>query len=350
MDLIPRPPTLPVVQRGTTWLRGRLGRAVVASYAVALLAPWPGLWLRRPHLLAGLTVHVPPVLLGVLLFAGGFQVRVRALAGLVRRPWALLAALALHCALPLVLIPLLVLLLRGTPDADHGSGIVTAMVMIVTMPVAANATVWTAKGDGDQPSMVAAVLGSTLLSPVTTPLVMRALTLQVHGAWTHTLTVAAELSQGGFALAGIVAPCALGVCCRLALSAAGADTLEAGISLLALLASLVTTYLNASGALGACLAQPRPLLLCAAVAAAVGVCGSAFALGRAAGAVLRLDRGRCSSLALACGMSNSSAGAVLITAAMPEKPYLLMPVLAYGLVQKSFAGLVVRRSRPCAPL
>ncbi|MEW2484658.1 hypothetical protein [Streptomyces sp. NPDC048411] len=45
-------------------------------------------------------------------------------------------------------------------------------------------------------------------------------------------------------------------------------------------------------------------------------------------------------------MSDSSAGAVLITAAMPDKPYLLMPVLAYGIVQKSLAGLVVRQPAP----
>ncbi|MFG2522364.1 hypothetical protein [Streptomyces sp. NPDC048527] len=45
-------------------------------------------------------------------------------------------------------------------------------------------------------------------------------------------------------------------------------------------------------------------------------------------------------------MSNSSAGAVMITTAMPDKPHLLLPVLAYGLVQKSLAGLVVRQALP----
>ncbi|MFB7756945.1 sodium-dependent transporter [Streptomyces sp. NPDC056121] len=338
------PTTASTASRCTRWLRGRLGRAVLASYAAALLMPWPGLWLRQPHTLGVLRMHVPPLFLGVLLFAAGFQIRPRAFAVLLRKPLALLAALALHLTVPLVLIPLLVVLMRATPDSDHGSGIVTAMVMIVTMPVAANATVWTAKGSGDQPAMVATVLGSTLLSPVTTPLVIGSLTVFLHGPYAHTLAVAAQLTHGGFAMSSIVVPCAAGVLCRLVIAVARADALEGCVTLLALLASLATTYVNASGALGTYLVHPRPLLMGAAVTAASTVCGAAFVLGHVAGVVLRLSEGGRSSLALACGMSNSSAGAVLITASMPDKPYLLMPVLAYGLVQKTFAGLVVRRA------
>ncbi|MFD5798924.1 hypothetical protein ACFWIO_36425 [Streptomyces diastatochromogenes] len=42
-----------------------------------------------------------------------------------------------------------------------------------------------------------------------------------------------------------------------------------------------------------------------------------------------------------CGMNNSSAGTVLITAVLPDKPHLLLPVLAYGLLQKTAANRVV---------
>nr|WP_239091429.1 sodium-dependent transporter [Streptomyces sp. SID14478] len=324
-------------------MRRRLGRAIFGSYAAALLLPQPGLWVRRPHALGAVQIHLPPVLLGALIFAAGFQVRPRALTGLLRRPMALVAALLLHLAVPLVVIPLLVALLRRTPDSDHGSGIVTAMVLIVTMPVAANATVWTAKGSGDQPAMVAAVLGSTLLSPVTTPLVILALVVLLQAPYAHTLIGAAQLAHGAFSLWTIVVPCAAGLVCRSVVCAAWAEALEDWIALGALGASLLTTYANASGALGSFLTQPRPLLVGAAATAAVVVCGTAFLLGHAAGALLCLGRGGRSSLALACGMSNSSAGAVLITAAMPDKPYLLVPVLAYGLVQKTFAGFTVRQ-------
>jgi BASS family bile acid:Na+ symporter len=320
---------------------------VFCSYVAALLLPEPGLWLRLPHTLTvgvgSVGVRAPAVLLGVLLFAAGFQIRVRALTGLARRPKALLAALALHLLIPLVLVPVLVLVLQGTPDADHGSGLVAAMVLIVTMPVAANATVWTAKGAGDQPTVIAAVLTTTLVSPLTTPLVIGALAALLHGPYARTLATAAQLSHGGFALSGIVLPCAAGLLCRALLSPGRAARWEPRVAPCALLASLATTYTNASGALGPCLAHPRPLLIGAAVAAAAAMCAASFLLGHTAGTTLRLDRGGRSTLALACGMNNSSAGAVLISAAMPDKPYLLMPVLVYGLVQKSLAGLVVRQ-------
>ncbi len=64
--------------------------------------------------------------------------------------------------------------------------------------------------------------------------------------------------------------------------------------------------------------------------------------GRCAARLLRLDPPAASSLTLACGMNNSSASAVLITAALPDKPHLLLPVLAYGLLQKTAANRVVR--------
>ncbi|MGW2891479.1 hypothetical protein ACWDDN_40500 [Streptomyces griseoruber] len=45
----------------------------------------------------------------------------------------------------------------------------------MAVPVAAGATVWTGRGDGDQPIMVGLVVASTLLSPVAVPLTTSAL-------------------------------------------------------------------------------------------------------------------------------------------------------------------------------
>lgn len=48
-------------------------------------------------------------------------------------------------------------------------------------------------------------------------------------------------------------------------------------------------------------------------------------------------------------MNNGSAGAVLLTTSLPDKPHLLLPVLAYGLLQKTAANRVVARLRPASP-
>ncbi|MGW2648374.1 hypothetical protein ACWC2T_26410 [Streptomyces sp. NPDC001393] len=159
--------------RASAWLRRRLGRAVVLSYAAALLVTGPGLWLRHSHTLPlgpliRLPVFTAPCLLWLVLFSSGLQVPVRELVRVLRRPSALLAGLALHLAIPLLVIPLVAVLLHASPDSDGGSGLITAMILIVAMPVAAGATAWTGNGDGDQPTMVGLVLASTLISPLTT--------------------------------------------------------------------------------------------------------------------------------------------------------------------------------------
>ncbi|MFH8735764.1 MULTISPECIES: sodium-dependent transporter [unclassified Streptomyces] len=331
-------------------MRRRLGRGVVLSYAAALLLPGPGLWLRRAHSLPlgaadRLSLSTAPLLLSLVLFSAGLQVPVRTLGTLLRRPIALLAGLVLHLAIPLLAIPAVAFVLSRTPDTDGGSGLVTAMILIVAMPVAAGSTVWTGKGGGDQPTMVGLVLASTLLSPLTIPLVTSALVPLLGGGYADRLTRALHAGDGGFALVGVVLPCTAGILCRLALPAPWLRRVV-GIGVpIALVGSLLLTYVNACGALGSFLAHPRPLLLAAALAVAAGVCLLSFMVGRGAARLLGLDAPAASSLTLACGMNNSSASAVLITTTLPDKPHLLLPVLAYGLLQKTAAGRVVRRQR-----
>lgn len=78
--------------------------------------------------------------LSLMLFAAGLQVPVRYLGHLLRAPTTLLlAGLALHLAIPRV----------PRPVTDGRSGLITTMILIVTMPVAIGATAWTGRGDGD---------------------------------------------------------------------------------------------------------------------------------------------------------------------------------------------------------
>lgn len=337
----------PRAERAAAWLRARLGRTVVLAYTAALLVPGPGSWLREPHRLpsAHLTLRTAPLLLALVLLSAGLQVPVRALGGLLRRPTVLAAGLALHLAIPLAVVPFVAWLLRYTPDTDGGSGLLTAMILTVSMPVAAGATVWTDKGDGDQPAMVGLVLLSTLASPVTSPFLLGTLAPLLSSGYAHALATSGQVTQGGFALTSVVLPCAVGLTGSLVLPARWLSRLTGTVAPAALGGSVVLTYVNASGALGAVVARPRPLLIAAALGVAALVCGLSFALGRIAARLLRLEASTASSLTLACGMNNSSASAVLITTSLPGKPHLLLPVLAYGLLQKTAASRIVARPK-----
>ncbi|MGW8380623.1 sodium-dependent transporter [Streptomyces sp. ODS28] len=346
----PAPPPrsgAPSLVGGFALLKRHLGWAVTASYAAAALVPGLGLWLRAAHRLPGvsglhLSLHVPELLLSLVLFTAGLQVPLEALGQLLRRPGPLLAGLALHLAAPLLVVPPLAFALRGTPDTDGGSGMVAAIILIVAMPVAAGATVWTTKGDGDQPTMVGLVLGSTLLSPLTVPLTVSLLAPLLRGGYADDVTFAGQVAGSGFAVTGVLLPCGAGLLCRCLLPLTWRQGLLRTTAPAALLGSLLLTYLNACGALGAFLSHPRPLLLAGALGVAAAVCGLSFATGRFATRILRMDALAGNSVTLACGMNNSSASAVLISTALPGRPHILLPVLAYSLLQKLAASRVVR--------
>ncbi|MET7920606.1 sodium-dependent transporter [Streptomyces avermitilis] len=328
-------------------LRRHLGRAVGAAYLAAATVPGPGMWLRHPHRIAvvglpDLSLKTAPFLLSLVLFTAGLQVPLRELGRLVRRPTALLTGLALHLLAPLLIVPGVAFALRQSPDSDGGSGLVAAMILVVAMPVAAGATVWTGAGEGDQSTTVGLVLASTLASPLTFPFTVTALCPLLSVDYADTLAGAARVAGSGFALTGVVLPCAAGLVGRLALPHHALDALLRAAVPAAALGSLLLTYVNASGVLGPFLSHPRPVLLAAALAVAATVCGLSFALGRITARVLRLDAHAGASVTLACGMNNSSASAVLITTALPDRPQVLLPVLAYGLLQKVAAGRVVR--------
>ncbi|MFK0044595.1 sodium-dependent transporter [Streptomyces sp. NPDC090741] len=346
------PPSGHLLAGPLTFLRRRLGRASCAAYVAAAALPAPGLWLSHAHTAAlgapmRAGVSIPQILLAAVLFAAGLRACPRGLTRMLRRPRVLVAGLALHLTTPLLIIPVVVLALRCSPDSDGGSGMVAAMILTLAMPVAAGATVWTGGGRGDEPAILGLVLASALVSPLTVPVTIGALAPLLSSEYAQSLAAAAHATGSGFALTGVLLPCAAGIGCRLLLPERAERTMLPLAALTAVLAALLLTYVNASGALGQFLMHPRPLLLLAAGGTAVVVCVLSFGWGRCCARALRLTTPAGMSVTLACGMSNSSAGAVLITTAMPDRPQILLPVLAFSLLQKLAANRVTR-FRPAA--
>ncbi|MFD1311605.1 bile acid:sodium symporter [Streptomyces sp. NPDC048448] len=328
-------------------LRDHLGWAVGAAYLAAATVSAPGLWLRRPHTIGDggfleVALRTPHFLLSLVLFTAGLQVPLHELRALLTRPTALLTGFVLHLVAPLLIIPGVAFALHRTPDSDGGSGLIAAMILIVAMPVAAGATVWTSRGEGDQPTTVGLVLASTIAGPLTIPVTMTALCPLLHGGYAEALSGAARTAGHDFALTGVLLPCGAGILARLVLPGRPLRLLLGAAPPASLLGSLLLTYINASGVLGPFLARPEPVLMAAALAVAALVCGLSFGLGRITARVLRLDRSSGASVTLACGMNNSSASAVLISTALPDRPHVLLPVLAYSLLQKVAASHVVR--------
>ncbi|MFE4859806.1 bile acid:sodium symporter [Streptomyces sp. NPDC056670] len=334
------------VSRSLGWLQRRLTWAIVVAYGAALLLPAPGNAIRQLHLAdtsgsadSSYSVTAQGLLLAFVLFTAALQVPSSALPPLLRSPLPLLAGTATGAAVPLLLLPLVAFGLGQLPDSDGCSGLVTGMALIGAMPVAGGATVWGHRAGGNPALLLGLVLTTTLLSPLTIPLTLSLGAHVTRGSYATDLGHLAQSSGGVFALAGVVIPCLAGL---LVQALSPRRTLERRLPLLRLLSlasALTLTYTNAAGALGGFLRHPNLPLLTASVLTAAVMCAASFTVGWALAKALHAAHGDTVALTFASGMNNSSASAVLASTQLPTHPQVLLPVLAYSLIQKTGAGL-----------
>jgi BASS family bile acid:Na+ symporter len=342
------PPIADTGQRLLVRAQRHLIWAMPVAYVAAALVPEVGQWARRERcgelrLPGGQAVVIPQtLLLAYVLFVAALQVRTRDLAALVRRPALLAAGTVANTALPLLILLLLAGAFRFLPDADGGGGMLTGLALIAAMPVAGGATVWGSRAGGNQTLVVGLVMSSTLLSPLTIPLTLAGTSAVTSGPYAAELAGMAHVAGGVFAAVGVVAPCLAGLAVRAVLPARLSGMFLPWLKLLSLAAALALTYVNASGAFSDLIANPRPALLFLATAAAATMCAASFGLGWCLARALNAARPETVALTFTAGMNNSSASAVLAATRLPDHPHVLLPILAYSLLQKVLAGVADR--------
>ncbi|MGI5335998.1 bile acid:sodium symporter family protein [Streptomyces sp. CA-181903] len=345
------------VKAAQRWLLGLM----LACYVLAGVLPAPGEALRAAALPAPVgsgELTVPMVLLAVMLFNAGLGVRLAELRVVVRRPVRLVFGVAVNALLPLLVLPLVALALRVWPDQAEAEGLVVGLMLVLAMPIAGGAASWGQNAGGNVPLVVAMVIGSTLLSPLTVPLGMHVAGGLVGpggaGALDDTtkVDVIARTGAGVFTLVSVVLPCLLGVLVRMLLGEERVRRVLPAVKAVNLVNILLLCYINAAGALGQALAHPDPDLLVLALVLSGAVCCLAFYCGRWLSCWTRCDRPDGISLTFATGMNNSSAAAVLAACWFSHRPEVLLPILSYSLLQKIVAGAAgtPRRPRPDAAL
>src|SRR5262245_36920390 len=211
------------VHRRLLWL-------LVASYAVAALWPGPGLWLGDTSLgtltLAGESVRLsaPAVLLAFLLLNAGLGVRLDRARDVLRRPLLLGAGLVANVALPVTFTAALALALRWWPDPEEYQNLLVGLALIAAMPVAGSSVAWSQHTDGDLALSLGLVLGSTLLSPLTTPAVLGAAGAMASGDQAQHLRELARGGTGLFLAVCVALPSLLGVVLREAVGGERVDS------------------------------------------------------------------------------------------------------------------------------
>jgi BASS family bile acid:Na+ symporter len=313
---------------------------VVTAYILAAAWPAAGLALKGCHLLAhGCALPLPGLLLALLLVNAGLAVGARDVLAVTRRPRLLVAGLLANLMLPLGFVVAAAVAVRAWHDPVEADCLLFGLAVIAAMPVAGSSAAWSQNADGNLALSLGLVVGSTLLSPLTTPLSFAAVA-HVAGAG-GAVSVMARHPAGDFLAAFVVLPTAAGMAFRQLVGVEWVERHKPALKSCGSVTVLVLCYVNASASLPQVARDPDWDFLALVVGAAVALCAAAFAAGRLVAGWLGAGRAEASSLMYGLGMSNNGTGLVL-AASVGVPPEAVLPVLVYNLVQHLVAGAVNR--------
>ncbi len=326
-------------------------RLLIASYAVAALWPAFGLKVRdvsfgHSALFGeGMTITLPAVMLGFLLFNAGLGVRASELRLLAARPRTLVVGLAANLAVPIVFIFGLSRAMAIWHNPDEVQTILVGLALVASMPIAGSSTAWSQNADGDLALGLGLVVGSTLLSPVTTPLALHAVGFMARGEYARVLHALAAHGTGAFLAVCVIIPSLLGIATRLLIGEARHRAAKSWLKLASTVDLILLCYSNAAVALPRAIAQPDADFLIAILSITLGLCTLAFGSGWALARLLRADRPRRTALMYGLGMNNNGTGLVLASMALADHPGVMLPIIVYSLVQQVVAGAAGPLSR-----
>jgi BASS family bile acid:Na+ symporter len=314
------------------------------AYAAAALVPGPGLWLKNltllelPFLGAPARVTLPMLMLAVLLLNAGLGAdtsRSRALLGGLP---LLGAGLAASLLMPAVFTAGIAASLGLWHNPEEVQSLVVGLALVAAMPVAGSSTAWSQNNNGEVSFSLALVLLSTLLSPLTTPLILHSaswLTIGAHAGELHRLAVG---RTSAFLLVCVALPSLLGVFGRHLIGGSKIDSARPQLRLINYLVLLLLNYGNGAVALPQAVAYPDWDFLAVILGVTLTLCVAGFSAGWWLGRLFGADRPRCIALMFGLGMSNNGSGLVLAGMALAAYPRAMLPILVYNLVQHLVAG------------
>lgn len=320
---------------------------LITTYALAALAPAFGLWLR--HIQLG-EVHwsdgnsfklsLSLFMLSFLLFNAGLGIKARELVGLWKSPAVILSGFIANMAVPILLVLGLRGLMQFWHDSDELQNLLVGLAMIVAMPIAGSSTAWSQNANGNLSLSLGLVFLSTVLSPVTTPIVLHAFGFMTTGDYSSDLHELAAQGTNVFMLLTVVLPSALGILVHFILGESKTATIKPYMKLANFIILLLLNYSNASTSLPQAFAKPDLDFLVFIYSTTILLCSTAFGAGWLIARLLKTDKSDKAALMFGLGMNNNGTGLVLAAATLADHPAVLLPMIFYTLVQQVIAALV----------
>ncbi len=321
---------------------------LIAAYILAVFLPGPGLFLRDTKLadlnILGATVKVGPslLMLAFLLFNAGLGIKVSEFKQLCGRPLLTFLGFAANSLVPILLI----LVLRGAMSLWHSQeelqNLLTGLALIVAMPIAGSSTAWSQNANGNLSLSLGLVLISTLLSPLSTPLVLHFFSWITAGDFSEDLRELAQQGTNAFMCLTVVLPSLAGIGLHFLLGEARVEQFKPYLKLANYACLLLLNYSNAATSLPQAMLKPDPDFLLLILLATVVLCSVAFGAGLGLAKVLKADKSDTAALMFGLGMNNNGTGLVLAASTLCDHPQVLLPMIFYTLAQQVIAALVDR--------
>ena len=330
------------------WMLGLL----LASYALAAFLPASAVWGTELHFGESSLLGEPGritlsmVLLTLLLFNVGLDIPLTHLGDQVRKPGLLLAGLGANLVFPVFYIAGLALFLG---DGGAVASLILGLALIASMPIAGSSAAWAQTANGNMALTLGLILCSTVLSPLTTPVLLHSVGWLTRGDYSAGLDALANSGTSMFLSLFVLLPATLGLIVRRLVGDGRVSRVKPTLKLLNSVILLLLTYTNASTSLPGVVAQPDWRLLLLALFGALGMCVLSFAVGWILARFMRAGAGDCTALMFGLGMNNNGTGLVFAATVLRHMPEVMLPVICYNLIQHVIAGAVTHLTgRPMA--
>lgn len=249
---------------------------LIGSYIVAAFFPTMGLSIRSMSL--G-TISLPMMMLGFLLFNAGMGVELSSLKNLQNDPLPLVFGLLANLLIPIAYIFMMMLTMKFWHNSEEVQHILVGLALVASMPIAGSSTAWSQNANGNLALSLGLVLGSTSLSPLTTPVALHAVGFMATGDFSEDLHELAGSQTGWFLLISVIIPSILGIVCRQMLGKERIASSKANLKLVNSAILLLLNYSNASISLPRAISNPDLDFLVATLTIAVLLCVVAFCAG-----------------------------------------------------------------------
>ena len=257
-------------------------------------------------------------------------------------PLSLVFGLLANLLIPIVYIGTVMLTMRFWHNPDEVQNILVGLALVASMPIAGSSTAWSQNANGNLALSLGLVLGSTFLSPLTTPIALHSVGLMTTGDYSEDLHELAGSATGWFLLFSVIVPSILGIVFRKVVGNERIAASKANLKMANSFILLVLNYSNASVSLPQAISTPDLDFLAVTLGITLLLCVVAFFAGWAISRLRSSDQSDQIALMFGLGMNNNGTGLVLASMALADHPQVLLPIIFYNLVQHLVAGTVDR--------